>query len=265
MRGVASSMKSGMDEPLGTNSTERSENIDSIMLNDAFELYNANPVDETLEGVYHAGKRLVAYFAKLYGRGYSKEDLVQAGAMGLIKALNNFNRTLGNSFLTYAAVCIIGEIKHYVRREDSYYKPKSLDKLQHKVEDYITETIDRTGEAPTVEDISQTANIKEEGLYDVMRAGLVPYDDLDLSKVSSLYLESFKLPLEDKIHLSNAFNKLNEIQKKVIYLLFYMDLTQTEVAKRLGIQQRQVSRIKDKSLAELKRNMQVQNEKENNM
>ena len=88
-----------------------------------------------------------------------------------------------------------------------------------------------------------------------MKGGLISFDELDLSKISNRELESFRLPIEDKLVLAQAINKLNELQKKVLYLLFFRDMTQEQAAARLGINQRKVSRIKAKSLKEMKKEL----------
>ena len=84
-----------------------------------------------------------------------------------------------------------------------------------------------------------------------MRAGLVSLDEVDIKKIQSLRYESFKLPIEDKLLLQQALARLTDLQRKVIYYLFFLDLTQTQTGKKLGLSQRAVSRVLHKSLQKM--------------
>jgi len=81
-----------------------------------------------------------------------------------------------------------------------------------------------------------------------MQAGCVSLDEIDLSKVKSLRYESFKLPIEDVITVQMSMEKIDDLQKKVITMIYYEGLTQEETAKRLGLNQRKVSRLLNKGL-----------------
>ncbi|UNC92575.1 sigma-70 family RNA polymerase sigma factor [Candidatus Contubernalis alkaliaceticus] len=143
-----------------------------------------------LSRVMEEGKRLVYYFAGHYCVSVSREDLIQAGYEGLLKAVKRFNPEMGVSFSTYACHYIKGEIRHYIRKESLFYRPGFI-------------------------------------------------------------VESFKLPVEDKLLLSEAFGSLSRIQKEIIYLLFFEEYTQKQVGEKLGINQRKVSRILHKGLKQL--------------
>ncbi len=177
--------------------------------------------------------------------------MIQAGYEGLIKALNRFDPGKGASFTTYASHLIRGEIRHYLRDEASFYRPGCLVDLQSRVERYIDEQTMINGEPPDVPTIAEALNVREDGVVEVMRSGLVPLDSVDLSKVRSLRYESFRLPLEDRVTLDQAIQGLSEIQRRVVDLLFYRDMTQQEAADELGTNQRQISRIMHRSLASL--------------
>ncbi|MDD4896923.1 MAG: sigma factor-like helix-turn-helix DNA-binding protein, partial [Atribacterota bacterium] len=112
-------------------------------------------------------------------------------------------------------------------------------------------------------------NITEDGIREVLKGrNAVQVVSLDkelrqdeqenipmLEQIKSKEYRSFQLPVEDSIQLRNALHSLKKIQKQVIYYLFFKDLTQTNVAKKLGLTQRQVSRIKQEAIDELRKNL----------
>lgn len=234
-------------------SSSSAEEMRSSPLNAAAVAYYANPTDATMTEVIRAGEGLVRKFARVYGGGCSTDDLFQAGCEGILKAIGSFERGRGVSFVTYASHVIIGEIRHMVRKEMSYYRPGCIEGLQSRIYQVIEDYSSDNGVPPDKEYIADQLNVRAESVDEVLKAGLVSMDDLDVGAIKSTSYETFQLPLEDRIFLEQSFKKLTALQKKVIKLLFYTDLTQTQVAKRLGLTQRQVSRIKEKSIDELKK------------
>lgn len=237
------------------NSSCETEEYRDISLDMAAERYFANESPENLEKVIGAGKRLIIHFMRLYGRDQCREDLYQAGAEGLLKALKRYDPSNGASFTTYAGSLIMGEIRHFVRKEASYYRPRIVEELQYRVDELVESHLALTGEIPTPESIAGKLKIKKEGIYEVMRSGLVPLEEIDLSKVASSRHESFKLPIEDRIMLEQAMKKLSDLQRRVIHMLFYKGMTQVQTAKVLDLNQRKVSREMNKGLESLRRNL----------
>ena len=225
---------------------DSAKKIDAIFL-----VYQQSGSAKDLEKVVNVCRKLVFHFARLYG--CHGDDVIQVGMEGLLKAVSRFNPESGNTFVTYASHCIMGEIRHFIRKEVSYYKPGSVVDLQNRVERVVEDRLKETGEPPALSEIAATLNVKEEGIIQAMRAGLVSLDELDVTKIKTLKYETFRLPIEDKIVLEQAINKLSELQKRVVYLLFYKDMTQNEAADELGISQRKVSRILHKSLQQIGR------------
>ncbi|NJD01356.1 MAG: sigma-70 family RNA polymerase sigma factor [Ruminiclostridium sp.] len=217
------------------------------------ELYFRNESQENVEKVIEAGRRLILHFIQLYGRGRSREDLYQVGVLGLLKALKRYDPSFGSTFATYAGSFVIGEIRHYVRKETAYYMPRTVEKLQNRMDCLVEDQFSRTGEIPDPESIAKKLNIREEGIYEVMRSGLVPLDEIDLSKVASSRHETFKLPIEERIMLEQAIKKLTDTQRKVIDMLFYKDMTQVQAAENLDMNQRKVSRVLHTGLEKLKK------------
>jgi RNA polymerase sigma-B factor len=207
---------------------------------------------EHLHRLVQAGTGLVHHFTALYIPGGPREDAAQAGFEGLLKAAARYDPSRGVAFSTYAGHCIMGEIRHYLRKEASYQRPGWAADLQHRVNRVVEQYLQETGEAPTIGQIAGSLNIREEGVLEIMRCGLVSLDEIDISKVQSIRYESFKLPIEDRISLAMAMNKLSDLQRRVVTLLFYRDMTQSQAAGELGLSQRKVSRILAGALKKLK-------------
>lgn len=220
------------------------------------QLYFTEAPQCELEEFAKAGEPLVRHFAALLSGGRPIEDYIQVGYEGFMKALKNYDKNFGNSFTTYAGHCIIGEIKHYIRRETSYYRPACIAEIQKKAEGLVEQYFDQKGEPPSLDYLSEELNVKKEGVEQAMRAGMIALDEVDLSKISHVRYETFRFPIEDRITLEQAMKKLTDLQRKVIYMLFYRDMTQEQAAEKLGLNQRKVSRILHGSLDSLKRDMQ---------
>jgi RNA polymerase sigma-B factor len=207
----------------------------------------------------------IAY--KFKNSGEPLEDLEQMGYIGLINAFNLYNHERGVKFETYATWLISGEIRHYIRDKHQAIKiPSWMMKLNKKIDEFIISYKKENNRLPSLSEISEKFNLTEEGTKEILKArDTVQIVSLDqehrkynsnsypnIEKIKSNNYETFKLPIEDIITLKIAFSKLIKLQQKVIYYIFEKDLTQTKIAHKLGISQRQVSRIKDSALKELK-------------
>lgn len=228
----------------------------SQSLNTAAWKYFEDNSRESMEIVICSAEGLIKYFARLYGGGCSQDDLFQAGSIGLLKAIKQYDPAKTTSFVTYASHCIIGEIRHMVRKEASYYRPGCIVELQAKVDRVIDEHIKECGIAPDAGYIAQKLKIKEESVIEVMRAGFVSFDEIDAAKIHSAGYDTFHLPIEDRLLLYTAMKKLTDIQRKVIDMLFFKEMSQQQVADRLGMSQRQVSRVKENSVEAIRKYME---------
>lgn len=203
------------------------------------------------ENVVMAAEGLIRHFALLYSPGIMDEDLKQAGYEGLLKALKRFDPDRGIQFSTYAANCIIGEIRHELRNRSSFYVPEWLKSLQAKIIDATEALAQENGAMPTLKEISNRINVNSEGIAEAMQAGCVPLDDIDWSRFKHIRYQSFKLPIEDVIAVKIALSKMDSLQQKVVTLIYYEGLTQEQVASKLGLNQRKVSRMLKNSLKEM--------------
>jgi len=198
--------------------------------------------------------------------GLDFEDLRQAGYIGLLNAVENYDLNEGAKFSTYASHLIKGEIRHHVRDEQpSVHIPQWVKRLNKKIKKAEERIYQETGEFPTIEEISEELNIEEEGVREVLKARdsmtYVSIDRerresdprpeyIDYEKIRSKHQED--LPLEFKVRIADAIEKLTEVQQQVVKGLFYEEQTQEEVGEDIGTSQRQVSRIKSRVLDQLK-------------
>jgi len=197
--------------------------------------------------------------------GVPTDDLMQVGYIGLLNAVDMFDPLRGVKFVTYASHLVRGEIRHYLRdHRDTIRKPRWLQKLNHQIEEAAARYIAEEGRFPAVEQLASELNIEEEGLLEVLKTREVlrtislEADEetgelrVDRDRTRNRGRASFQLPLEDKLILFEAIEKLNPLQRRVLYYLFFTDLTQMEAAKHIGISQKHVSRVLASSLTKLR-------------
>ncbi len=207
-------------------------------------------------------RRIVADFIF---SGVPGDDLMQVGFIGLLNAVEMFDPTRGVKFVTYASHLIRGEIRHYLRdHRDTIRKPRWLQKLNHQIEAAAARYISEEGRFPPLEQLASELNVEEEGLLEalktreVLRTISLEADEetgdlrVDRDRTRHKSPTATQLPLEDRIVLFEAMEKLNPLQRRVLYYLFFTDLTQMEAARRIGISQKHVSRVLANSLNKLR-------------
>ena len=185
--------------------------------------------------------------------GDSADDLFQVGCIGLIKALDNFDRSLNVKFSTYAVPMIIGECRRYLRDNNSIRVSRSLRDIAYKAiyaRDMLTRKLDRE---PTVEEISAEIEIPKEDIVNAMDAIATPmslFEPVYQEGQDVLYLMdqvSDKKNREENwvesLSLKDALKKLDDREYNIIKLRFFEGKTQTEVADEISISQAQVSRL----------------------
>lgn len=207
-------------------------------------------------------RRIAAEFSY---SGAPQEDLVQVGYIGLLNSIAAFDPGRGARFTTYAGYLVRGEIRHYLRdQRDTIRKPRWLQKLNTRIEESVSRYVNETGRFPSLDTLAEDLNIAEEGLLEVLRTREVlrtvslesEEDDgtlrVDRDRIRHRSHISFQLPIEDRVMLMEAMESLTGLQRKVVYYLFFTDLTQMEAAKRIGISQKHVSRVLAGALAKLR-------------
>jgi RNA polymerase sigma-B factor len=184
--------------------------------------------------------------------GEPYEDLLQVGYVGLIKAVKGYKIDSGAKFSSYAYAMVDGELRHHFRDTELVKKPRWARSLYGKVSEANAKLTAELGRPPLVEEIAQEVNVSPEGVLELMKlfrdTNVMSLDcgdeeGVDVSAIRSIQYQSFSLPVEDRIVLEEALESLTELQRKVVYLFFYKDLSQTEIGRMLSLPQRKISRI----------------------
>ena len=199
---------------------------------------------------------------RFLGRGQEMEDLFQVGCIGLIKAVQKFDLGFDVRFSTYAVPMIMGEIKRFLRDDGIIKVSRSLKETAVRAMALREEITNRTGREPTLNELAQRLGISGAELSSALDAGIHPEslyavpDDGNREQQSLLErLESTDTPEEDvvnKLTLETLLNDLEGRDRTIIYLRYFKQKTQTEIAERLGISQVQVSRIEKKLLERMR-------------
>jgi RNA polymerase sigma-B factor len=230
--------------------------------------YAATRSAKTLDQIVRSNQKLLHHILKRFAAADEPyDDLVQVANLGLIKAVQRFDPERGVKFSTYAVPVIEGEVRHHLRDSLLLRQPRWVKKVYAQIEEAIGVLTRRLGRQPELGEIAAELNIGEEGILEVLnlyaRIDLHGLDDLELSdaatrddlargEVRSLRHDSFSLPIEDRIALYDALDKLSAFERKLIYLLFFREFTQHEVAAALGLTQKKVSRESIKAIGRLR-------------
>ena len=196
------------------------------------------------------------------GRGVETEDLFQIGCIGLIKALDNFDVTQNVKFSTYAVPMIIGEIRRYLRDNNSVRVSRSMRDTAYKALSVKEEMQKKLQRDPTAEEIAKELSLPRRDVVVAMEAIVDPvslFDPVYNDDSDSLYImDQIKDKKEtdsgwiEEISIKQAVASLSEREKNILSLRFYGGKTQTEVAKQIGISQAQVSRLEKSALSQIK-------------
>ncbi len=196
------------------------------------------------------------------GRGYETEDLFQIGSIGLMKAIDKFDMNYDVKFSTYAVPMIAGEIKRFLRDDGMIKVSRSLKEAAGKAK-IITEKLHgEQGREPTIEEVAKEIGISSEELVMALDSQ---------SEVESIYKTIYQgdgnaITLLDKLEeevdaneellnhmvLEELLSGLDEKERNIIQMRYFMDKTQTEIAKEIGISQVQVSRLEKKILQSMR-------------
>ncbi|MBC5637122.1 RNA polymerase sporulation sigma factor SigF [Ornithinibacillus sp. BX22] len=196
---------------------------------------------------------------RFMNRGYDPDDLFQIGSIGLIKSIDKFDLSYDVRFSTYAVPMIIGEIQRFLRDDGSVKVSRSLKEIGNKIRKKKDDLTKQLGRSPTINEIAEALEISPEEVVHAQEAAKSPHsihetvfeNDGDpitlLDQIADQDSNWF-----DKLSLEEAIRGLSERERLILYLRYYKDKTQSEVAERLGISQVQVSRLEKKILFEMK-------------
>lgn len=201
---------------------------------------------------------------RFLNRGYEPEDLFQIGCIGLIKSVDKFDLSYDVKFSTYAVPMIIGEIQRFLRDDGTVKVSRSLKETANKIRKMKDELSKTLGRVPTVAEIAEKLEISPEEVVFAQEASrslssiheTVYENDGDPITLLDQIADQTEHKWFDKIALKEAIRHLNERERLIVYLRYYKDQTQSEVANRLGISQVQVSRLEKKILQQIKDQME---------
>lgn len=191
------------------------------------------------------------------------DDLTQVGAIGLLRAIDRFDPALGKPFEPYAKALIAGEMRHYMRDSVPLVRPpRELVEMRARVIAAHAALLQEGHQPVTAEAIAEAAGLPEDKVREVLALeenGLPASLDQEMEAERGTFrfqlidnrYRSFQLATEDQLMVSQALCHLRGISREVIEFAYYEDLTQTEIARKLGISQMQVSRRLKTAMGEL--------------
>ncbi len=213
---------------------------------------------------------------KFVASGEPLDDLIQAGYIGLLNAVANFDLAHNTRFSTYASHLIQGEIRHYIRDRHSTIRiPQWVQTMNRRIKQAEEAFFQEHGRPPTLRELGAGLDLTETQLAALLRGrDAMTYVSIDqdrrandpnpmLPTLEETLPESSTFPLDTRMRIVAAIDQLAKMQQHIVQSLFYQGKSQSEVGHELGISQRQVSRMKDRALDELRQallNLNVQEE-----
>ena len=208
-------------------------------------------------------KLVLSLLKKFTNRTDNMDDLFQIGCIGLIKAIDNFDLSHGVKFSTYAVPMILGEVKRYLRDNNSIRISRSIKDIAYKslrIKDELTTV---NGIEPTNKEIADILGVEEMDVIlaiDSLRDPVSMYEPIYNDGGDTIYLSD---QLEDRkeninswdisIYLKDAIKELQEKEKKILIDRFFMGKTQVEISEEIGISQAQVSRLEKNAISNIKK------------
>ena len=224
------------------------------------EVRNGN--ERAREELINGNLRLVlSVIQRFTGRGENLDDLFQVGCIGLIKSIDNFDITQNVRFSTYAVPMIIGEIRRYLRDNNSIRVSRSIKDLAYKAMQAKEKLTLLNQREPTVEEIAKELGVKKHEVVIALESIVDPvslYEPVYSDNGDTIYvLDQVGDKNDDKnwldeITFKEALENLSEREKRILRLRFFSGKTQMEVSNEIGISQAQVSRLEKSALLRIK-------------
>ena len=242
-----------------------SNDLVSLSSNEISELFikYKSGDDYSRELLINGNLRLVlSVLKKFYNKSDNLDDLFQIGCVGLIKAIDNFDLSYNVKFSTYAVPMILGEIKRYIRDNNSIRISRALKDIAYKVLKFKEEYYSLYGKEPSAEVISHSLGISE---YDIGNALIAFKDPISMYEAiyndggDTIYLydqiedKRANNDISSKVALENAIDNLEIREKYILDERFIIGKSQMEIARELSISQAQVSRLEKKAIKQLKK------------
>lgn len=244
--------------------TSKLEVLSDKEMKELFKKYNETKDKKIKDKLVEGNLKLVlSILKKFQNRIDNLDDLFQVGVIGLIKAVENFDLSYNTKFSTYGVLMIVGEIKRYLRDNNTIRVSRSVKDTAYKVLKYKEEFALTNGIEPSISIISKELNIPEEDIVFALDASKNPvsifepiYDDGG----ETIYLfDQIANPNEssnkwnDKILLEETLDKLKKKEKYIFIERYINGKTQVEISEELGISQAQVSRIESNAVKYVKK------------
>ena len=221
---------------------------------------------EAREKIIRGNLKLVLSVVQRFSvRGENPDDLFQVGCIGLIKSIDNFDITQDVKFSTYAVPMIIGEIRRYLRDNNSIRVSRSMRDTAYKALSAKEELMQASNREPTIEEIAAKLNLPREEVVIAMEAIIEPvslYEPVYSDETDSVYVmdqvrdkNSSDSNWIEEISLKQAIKHLSDRERTILSLRFFRGKTQVEVAQEIGISQAQVSRLEKSALRQIKKHL----------
>jgi len=207
--------------------------------------------------------------ARFLHSGEPLDDLIQAGYIGLLNAVANFDLAKETRFSTYATYLIRGEIRHYIRDKHATIRiPQWVQTMNRRIKQAEEAVFQETGKPPTLAQLAERLELTEEQIAALLRGReSMTYVSIDQDRretdpnpspltIETLIPPDSGLPHDVRMRVLLAIEELSEMQQQVIQGLFFHGKSQSEVGDELGVSQRQVSRMKDRILSEMRENLE---------
>ncbi|PXY31895.1 SigB/SigF/SigG family RNA polymerase sigma factor [Prauserella muralis] len=217
--------------------------------------------DELVTGHLPLAEHIAQRFS---GRGVAKEDLEQVARVGLINAVDRFDPGRGTDFLSFAVPTVMGEVRRHFRDTGWIIRvPRRLKELHLSINNASTQLSQHLGRAPTPSEIAEHLGLSPEEVYEGLEAGNA-YHSMSLDEVLSGDTENLALGdtlgeddaalegVENHETLQPLVRELPERERKILALRFVHNMTQSQIAERIGISQMHVSRLLARTLAKLR-------------
>ncbi len=208
---------------------------------------------------------LVKCIVKRYlGKGVDYDDLFQIACMGFLKAIAGFDEGFGVKFSTYAVPMIAGEIKRFMRDDGSVKVSRAMKQTAKEMNLFVEEYAAANGRQPTVSEIALRFGLDEAETVFVMGSSKMPLslyggtefkDGKERELIETLPASDDQEDMLDRMLLKGAIDALSERDRKIIVLRYFRDMTQSEVAEKIGVSQVQVSRIESRIIKEFRQKL----------
>ncbi len=229
------------------------------------KMQNGDPFarDELVNGNL---KLVLAILKKFSHKEENMDDLFQIGCVGLLKAIDNFDLSYGVKFSTYCVPMIQGEVRRYLRDNNSVRVSRSLKDLSYKILKLKEELVMEKGVEPSIQELAKELNVSDFDIVNAiesMRDPVSIFEPIYSDGGDTIYLfdqiedKSVKSSdLDTKLSVGDAIKRLNEREQFILDQRFVIGKTQMEIASELGISQAQVSRIEKNAIDNLKTSLQ---------